>query len=264
MKLLPVVSAVALALFAGSTIAAPINPINPRPSVIGASPVGEATLQDIITGGPTFNPNPGVFPGSGINVNTDQSVFGMFKAASNPANALPTLVAEYTANASTHIFGIWFGTDTSNIVQFDLFTGSAVRGSAAAVSIDEGVLEVFGGGSGASACGPVVCDLYFDALISANNPFGFYFKPSSAGPTYFTVDQLNPTPDQDRVLAFTNGATTNWAFAYEDGTDFDYNDMVVKVEALSPVPEPSTYAMLGVGLLGVGLGLSRNRRGARR
>ena len=37
-------------------------------------------------------------------------------------------------------------------------------------------------------------------------------------------------PRQDRVVAFQDGSSTNWLFAYEDGTDFDYNDMAVKVE----------------------------------
>ena len=111
-----------------------------------------------------------------------------------------------------------------------------------------------------SACDTrVVCDTYIDPVIGPDSTFGFYFKPAPGGPTYFSMDQLNSGARKDRVLSYRNGATTNWAFAYEDGTDFDYNDMVVKVDSLTPVPEPSTFAVFGMGVLMVGFGLSRNR-----
>ena len=133
MRLLPLATALGIALCAGSTFAAPIAGTNTRPSVIGATPGGEAKLQDILTGGPTF-PFTGIFRGSSLSAQNDQSIYGMFNASNNPGSSVPTVVAEYTANASTQIFGIWFGTDTSNLLMIDLFYGGAVRRTAAAIS----------------------------------------------------------------------------------------------------------------------------------
>ena len=48
--------------------------------------------------------------------------------------------------------------------------------------------------------------------------------------TSYSIDSIAGGPT--RFLAYQDGSTTNWAFAFEDGGDFDYQDMVVKVESI--------------------------------
>jgi hypothetical protein len=234
-----------------SAFAVPFVPNNTTPSVINAPPPGEESLQTIADN---------LFGSGAINVNTGQSSAAFFTSTTpSAATSIPTLVAEFTANANTQIFGIWFGTDTGNIVDYNLLLGGASAGSSAAISLSAGTLSI--GSSVVSDCGTKVnCGTFNNALINPAS-FGFYFEPSSSGPVYYTLDQLNPMPRQDRVVSFESGTSSNWLFAYEDGTDFDYNDMAVKVESIAPaVPEPETYALMLAGFAALGfMGRRRNR-----
>ena len=249
MKVKSIVALLGLSASLG-VAAAPLQPNSPAPSVINPAPGGEGSLQSIADN---------LFGPGHINVDTQQSSAGQWTSATpGTTSSIPTLLAEFTANAGTQSFGIWFGTDTTNIVSFNLLLGGAVATDAVGLTISGNTLNVFGPAAG---CGThYVCGSFTDARINSS-AFGFYFQPSPSAPIYYSLDQLNPGPRQDRFVAFQDGSTTNWLFAYEDGTDFDYNDMAVKVESINAIPEPETYAMMVAGL-GV-MGFMARRRKSR-
>lgn len=230
------------------------SPVNTRPiSINSSTPSGELSLQQILDQ---------MFPGGGVSADASQSVAGEWGVAVLPASVIPTLSFEYAGNAATNILGLWSGTDSDALTTVDLFYGPAVGqnnspdGFVSAASLTWNATGTALRVGSADGCGTAVnCGTF-----SGINPyaFGFYLKvPGANGSTtFFTVDSLNGD-GSPHALAIRDGSTRDWAIAFEDGTDNDFNDAVLKVESLQPVPEPGTLLLFGTGIAGA---LTRLRR----
>src|ERR1700704_737186 len=127
LKLKSIVALLGLTVSIGA-FADPFTPNTPAPSLIGPPAGSEQSLQTIADS---------VFGAGHINVDTGQSSAGLFSSTTpNFATSVPTLVAEFTANAGTQSFGIWFGTDTNNLVSYDILLGGAVAHNFVSIGIN--------------------------------------------------------------------------------------------------------------------------------
>jgi hypothetical protein len=230
-------------VLAAPALAAPINPMNTRPVTV--DPTAASTLQTQLN--TTF--------GAGtVNVNTDQSTAGMWGTATGiPASSLPTLTIS-NGNPGD-IFGIWFGSDDTNILAIPLIGAGAGIGDAASITnFSPGSMRV-------------LSDLYptypgttiTDARI---NPYSFGFYVQNANGTFYTVDQLN-VGGAAAALSFTDG-NNNWLLAFDDGsspnTPGNFATYAVKTESIDPVPEPGTLALFGTALFGLAFALRSRQR----
>ena len=75
----------------------------------------------------------------------------------------------------------------------------------------------------------------------------------------FAVTGYLQTPG-DLNSMFIPFATTHYVIAFEDGTDFDFNDLVVEVSGVAPVPEPTTMVAGALLLLPFGMSTLRMLR----
>ncbi len=234
--------------------------------VQGAGPAGAvsfgdggAALQGVLDGIT-------VTPPSSVDVTTDEiaDANDSLWSVTGAGGSVSTLIVELAGFASTNVFGVYDAANPMNMVT--ILNGAASAGA-------QGLLSIKDDGS-------VFVNFVDTGVDFASNLFGFFLDSTPSGQAntgvWFSDTSLNPdgydhmaayqgTGDLVDLPGVAPGVWTpsEYILAWEDlnagVADGDFEDFVVMVESVQPVPLPGAAWLFGSGLLAI-VGFARRRR----
>jgi hypothetical protein len=171
-----------------------------------------------------------------------------FAALSTPARA--ELVIDINQQGS-NVVATGFGTvDTSDLTPVATGAGTAsVFGNSGTVVINSGNFVAYTV-SGPTSFGSVGGA---DASSSSGSVFGLFgFFQQMILPTGYISDSFISGTEQFNNTTIAGLELTPGTYTYTFGTGQDADSVVVNIGNVSAVPEPSTWAMLILGFMGIG------------
>lgn len=214
---------------------------NTRPIVPLGDNGGEDNLQEV------FN---SITVSGGVDAITDQTSFAVFSSGAS-GGSVATMIIELASNPGLNTFGLYDAGDPTNLAE--VFAGAQGQGAQALISfMANGDVRVNG------------------SVVASNfgSAFGFYLGVPSQ--MFYSQDLLNPGNNAQALIYKGDGSTVLQIPGYHPGTfgvdeyiiafeevafdesDKDFQDMVVMVESIRPVPVPGAalLGLLGFGLIG--------------